>query len=350
MRRRGVIQSLGTLAVVALVASPAAITVAGQAPASDAKAKAPARAAAQPKTAWGEPDLQGLWSNRTVTPFERPTELAGKEVLSDEEAAEFEKKTVAGRNVDVRTQTGTDADVGRAYNEFWWDRGTKVTTHRTSLVIDPPDGKVPALTPEAQSRARDESKQPEFRGAGANGRGSDSYTDRSLFERCITRGMPGAMSPSAYNNNYQIIQSPGYVAIVIEMLGGVRIIPTDGRAHISADIRQWMGDSVGHWEGATLVVDTTNFTDHTLYRGAGGNLHLTERFTRVDANNIDYRFTVDDPTTFTRPWTVAVPYVHTGEPLYDYACHEGNYGMFGILSAGRAQDKAAADAAKKGSR
>jgi hypothetical protein len=206
--------------------------------------------------------------------------------------------------------------------------------------MDPADGRVPPLTAEAQRRALDEWKQPALRGGGANGRGADSYRDRSLFERCITRGMPGAMSPSAYNNNYRIVQSPGFVVVAIEMLGGARIIPTDGRAHVNSGLRQWMGDSRGHWEGNTLVVETTNFTNKTLYRGAAENLRLIEHFTRVDADTIDYRFTVEDSTTFTRPWTVAVPYLRTDEQMFEYACHEGNYGMEGILSGARFQEAA----------
>jgi hypothetical protein len=208
-------------------------------------------------------------------------------------------------------------------------------------VVDPADGRVPPLTEAAKLRAADEAKRPAFRGAGASGRGTDSWLDRSTFERCITRGMPAAMSPTAYNNNYRITQSPGYVAIAIEMLGGTRVIPTDGRPHVNAAIRNWMGDSVGHWEGDTLVVDTRNFTDKVLYRGAAENLHLVERFTRVAADRIDYRVTIDDPTTFTRSWTLAIPFVVTGEDMFEYACHEGNYGMAGILSGAREEERAA---------
>ena len=251
------------------------------------------------------------------------------------------EKRVQETGGDENRKRGTTADVERAYNDFWWDRGTKVTTPRTSLVVDPPDGRVPALTEEARQRAAEEAKRPAFRGAGASGRGADSWLDRSTFERCITRGMPGAMSPSAYNNNYRITQSPGYVAIQIEMLGGTRVIPTDGRPHIGSSIRQWMGDSVGHWEGNTLVVDTTNFTDKVLYRGAAENLHLVERFTRVGPGEIDYRVTITDLTTFTRPWTLAIPFVNTGEEMFEYACHEGNYGMAGILSGAREAERAA---------
>ena len=244
-----------------------------------------------PRTPWGEPDLQGTFSNRTITPFERPANAGTKEFFTPEEVADLEKRAQESGG-DAGRKKGTDADVSRAYNDFWWDRGTKVTTTRTSLVVDPPDGRVPPLTEDAKKRAAEESKRPAFRGTGANGRGVDTWLDRSLFERCITRGMPGAMSPTAYNNNYRITQSPGYVAIQIEMLGGTRVIPTDGRPHANASIRQLMGDSVGHWDGDTLVVETTNFTDKVLYRGAAENLRLVERFTRVGPDEIDYRVTI----------------------------------------------------------
>jgi hypothetical protein len=291
-----------------------------------------------PKTPWGEPDLQGVYSNRTITPFERPANVNGREFFTKEEVAGLESRAQQ-QSGDQNRSKGTDADVSRAYNDFWWDRGTKVTTPRTSLVVEPPDGKVPAQTEAAKLRAADEGKRPAFRGAGANGRGADTWLDRSTFERCITRGLPGAMSPTAYNNNYRFTQGPGFVAIQIEMLGGTRVIPTDGRTHIRSSIRQWMGDSVGRWEGDTLVVDTTNFTDKVLYRGAAENLHLVERFTKVGPGEIDYRVTIEDPTTFAKPWTLAIPYVTTGEDMFEYACHEGNYGMEGILSGARQEER-----------
>jgi len=292
-----------------------------------------------PKTPWGEPDLQGTYSNRTITPFERPANVNGREFFTKEEVAGLESRAQQQSGDEGRNK-GSRQDVERAYNDFWWDRGTKVTTPRTSLVVEPADGKVPAQTEGAKARAADEGKRPAFRGAGATGRGADTWLDRSTFERCITRGMPGAMSPTAYNNNYRFTQGPGFVAIQIEMLGGTRVIPTDGRTHIRSGIRQWMGDSVGRWDGDTLVVDTTNFTDKILYRGAAENLHLVERFTRVGPGEIDYRVTIDDPTTFTKPWTLAIPYVNTGEDMFEYACHEGNYGMEGILSGAREEEKA----------
>jgi hypothetical protein len=301
---------------------------------------------AVPRTPWGEPDLQGTFSNRTITPFERPADLGTREFYTRDEVAAMEKRAREGGG-DAGRKRGTRADVERAYNDFWWDRGTTVTSLRTSLVVDPPDGRVPALTEEARRRQADEANRPAFRGTGASGRGTDSWLDRSTFERCITRGMPGAMSPTAYNNNYRITQSPGVVAIQIEMLGGTRVIPTDGRRHIAGSLRQWMGDSVGRWEGDTLVVETTNFTDKVLYRGAAENLTLVERFTRVGPGEIDYRVTVSDPTTFTRPWTLAIPYVDTGEQMFEYACHEGNYGMDGILRGAREEERAAGEGRKE---
>jgi len=307
----------------------------------------PAKPYTTPKTPWGEPDLQGTFSNRTITPFERPANVNGREFYTAEEVAAMEK-AAAGRGGDEGRNRGTRGDVERAYNDFWWDRGTKVTTLRTSLVVDPPDGRVPPLTEEARKRQADEAKQPAFRGTGANGRGTDTWLDRSTFERCITRGLPGAMSPTAYNNNYRITQSPGYVAIQIEMLGGTRVIPTDGRPHVGPSIRQWMGHSTGRWEGDTLVIETTNFTDKILYRNAAENLNLVERIRRVGPDEIEYRVTITDPTTFTRPWTVSIPYVNTGEDMFEYACHEGNYGMEGILSGAREEERKAAEA-KKGS-
>jgi hypothetical protein len=296
-----------------------------------------------PRTPWGEPDLQGTFSNRTITPFERAPEFKGREFFTREEAAALEKRAEAQGGDEARTK-GTRGDVERAYNDFWWDRGTKVTSLRTSMVIDPPDGRVPPQTEEARTRAAEEPTRPAFRGAGASGRGTDTWLDRSTFERCITRGMPAAMTPTAYNNNYRITQSPGFVAIEIEMLGGTRVIPTDGRPQLSRGIRQWMGSSVGRWDGDTLVVETTNFTDKVLYRGAAENLRLVERFTRVGPDEIDYRVTISDPTTFSRPWTLAIPFIDTGEDMFEYACHEGNYGMEGILSGAREEERAAAAA------
>ena len=305
------------LAVVAL----AAVAVAGQ-------AKTP-HSRTLPRTPWGDPDLQGIWSIATITPFERPIALAGKQVLTEEEAAELEKQTLKTGNQDRRDGAGTDADLARAYNDFWWDRGTKVvTTRQTSLVIDPPDGRVPGFTPEGQKRA-----------TARAARGFDSWEDRSLWERCITRGLP--MVPGPYNNNYQILQTPGYVVILHEMIHDARIIPLDKRPHIGPNIRQWFGDSRGRWEGDTLVVDTLNFTDKAIFRGSTQGLHLIERFTRINKDAVRYEFTIDDPTTFTSKWTAAIPMTNTDEQIYEYACHEGNYGMVNLLNGARVQEKAA---------
>jgi hypothetical protein len=297
-----------------------------------------------PKTPDGQPDLQGTWTNATITPLERPADLAGKEFLTSQEAAEYEKKIAQANNAD-RRDLPAESDVGLAYNDFWYNRGTKIVgTRRTSLIVDPPDGRVPPLTPEAQH------KQDDLRAA-ARGHASDGPESRALTERCIlwpTAGPP--MLPSFYNNNYQIVQAPGYVTILVEMIHDARVIPLDGRPHVSKNVRQWMGDSRGHWEGSTLVVDTTNFTDKTRFRGADEKLHLVERFTRVDADTILYEFTVNDPTAFTKSWTAQIPMRKTGSPVYEYACHEGNYAMAGMLAGARAEEKAATDAAKNGSR
>jgi hypothetical protein len=309
------------------------LTVAGVSLAvATAIAQAPAPRSV-PRPPWGYPDLQGLWTNATVTPFERPANLSGKAVLTQEEAAEFERQTNQARDADNRGG-GTEADLGRAYNQFWFERGTKVVgTRRTSLVTDPPDGRVPALTPAAQSRA-------DARAEARRRSPADGPEDRSLVERCIlwpTAGPP--MVPGAYNNNYQILQAPGHVAILIEMIHDVRIIPLDGRPHAPQAIRQWMGDSRGRWDGNTLIVTTTNFTDKTIFRGSSANLKIVERFTRVDPDTLDYQFSIDDPESFTRSWTAAVPMTKTDGPIFEYACHEGNYGMTNLLKGARAEDK-----------
>jgi len=279
-----------------------------------------------PKTPWGEPDLQGTYSNRTITPFERPANVNGREFFTKEEVAALESRAQQSGGDEGRTK-GSRQDVERAYNDFWWDRGTKVTTPRTSLVVDPPDGRVPAQTEAAKLRAADEAKRPAFRGAGASGRGTDTWLDRSTFERCITRGMPGAMSPTAYNNNYRITQSPGFVAIQIEMLGGARVIPTDGRTHVRSSIRQWMGDSVGRWEGDTLVVDTNGLRDGLWADFNGSPLtdqaKIRERFRRPNYGTLDVQVTIDDPKAYTRPFTVAVKqHLALNTDLLEYACLE----------------------------
>jgi hypothetical protein len=288
-----------------------------------------------PKTPDGQPDLQGIWTNVTITPLERPAEFAGKPFLTPREAAAYEKRVRQNNDAD-RRDGGSDADLGRAYNDAWYDRGTKVVgTRQTSLIVDPPDGRIPPLTPEAQK------KQAELREA-ARGHQFDGPENRALAERCLlwaTAGPP--MLPSFYNNNYQIVQTPGYVMILVEMIHDARIIPLDGRPHLPSAVREWMGDSRGHWEGNTLVVETTNFSDKTRFRGADENMRLIERFTRVAPDTIRYEFTVDDPTAFTRKWTAQIPMQKTEGPIYEYACHEGNYALADVLRGARAEEKSA---------
>lgn len=295
-----------------------------------------------PRTSFGQPDLQGIWTNATITPLERPRELGNKQFFTPEEAAKYERETNQRNNADNR-ESNPEADVNHAYNQFWWDRGTKVVSGlRTSLIVDPPDGRIPALTPAAEQRVTAQM-------AYAREHPTDGPESRSLAERCLlwpTAGPP--MLPSFYNNNYEIVQTRDSVAILVEMIHDVRMIPLDGRPHLPPMIRQWMGDSRGRWEGNTLVVDTTNFTDKSRFRGADENLHLTERFTRVSPDTILYEFTVDDPTAFTKTWTAQIPMTKAKGPIFEYACHEGNYALADILAGARAAEKrAAADASKQ---
>jgi hypothetical protein len=296
----------------------------------------------------GHPDLNGIWTTATLTPLERSKELAGKPFFTREEAATFEKQTIQDLNADRRDKNH-EADLARAYNDAWWDWGTKVAkTLQTSLVVDPPDGRVPPYTPEAQKRiaARAEAIQERCKHTVCipsvfDFLPADGPEDRSLMDRCILfPDAPVPMLPNAYNNNYQIVESPGYVAIGMEMIHDVRVIPLDGRPHLPQNIRQWLGDPRGHWEGNTLVVETTNFTDKTRFRNSTRNMRLIERFTLRDADTLIYEFTVDDPATFTRPWTASIPMSKSKGPVFEYACHEGNYGLAGMLSAARTQEKA----------
>jgi hypothetical protein len=319
--------ALVAVAVVLLPSDPAA----GQAPARDT-AKARASAGKALRTPWGDPDLQGVWTNTTTTPFERPAAHGDKAVLSEEERIELDEQAV--RNADRAPKSG---DPG-TYNDFWFDRGRR--SDRTSLIIDPPDGRLPALTPQAKELQAEISKAR--RGA------PTTWEDVSLYERCITRSLPGAMLPGFYNHNYHILQSPGYVAIVVEMIHDVRIIPTDGRPHLGRTINSWLGDSRGRWEGNTLVVETTNIRPGRELRpsrtvmGGTEQLKVVERFTRVDADTVDYQFTVTDPWMFTRPWTVSTPMAKADIPIYEYACHEGNYAIVNMLSGARKAEREAA--------
>jgi len=278
---------------------------------------------AQPRTAWGDPDLQGIWNYATMTPLERPRELADKDVLTQEEAAEYERQTFERQDTTTANTAGPD----------WWER-ERLTNRRTSLIVDPPNGRVPPLTPEAQKRATELAQARRKRGP------ANSLEDLglSLSVRCVqwsTAGPP--MLPVMYNNNVQFVQTHQYVAILNEMIHDARIVPMDGRPH--GKIRQWMGDSRGHWEGNALVVDTVNFSEKTSFRGSDGHLHLIERFTRTGPDTIEYQFTVEDQTIWTRSWTAAFPLRATEGPIYEYACHEGNArSVEGILSGARTPD------------
>jgi hypothetical protein len=300
-----------------------------------AAAVAIAAQATSPRS-FGERDLQGIWTNATVTPLERPAEFAGKEFLTEAEAAAFEKRA-RDRNDADRREGDAEADLATGYNDLFWERGRSVvSTRRTSLVVDPPDGRIPPLTPEAQAKAAARAEARRLRPA-------DGPEDRSLDDRCIVRGTSGPpMLPAGYSNNYQIVQSADSVAILVEMIHDARIIPIDAvnaHPHLSGNIRQLTGDPRGRWEGRTLVVETTNFTDRRPFRGSGGHLRVTERFTRADATTLLYQFTVDDPETFTRPWSGEIPMKKIVGPIFEYACHEGNYSMAYILSAARHEER-----------
>ena len=283
-----------------------------------------------PRTPWGQPDLQGVWTNSTTTPLERPADLADKAVLTDEERRLRDAKVASQVSFD---RAGALPGVG-AYNEFWMERGA--LNHRTSLVIDPPDGKIPALTAAGQARAS-------ALAADRKDHRDESFETLTAYDRWISRSLPGAMLPGFYNHNYQIVQTRDYVVILVEMIHDARIVPLNGRPHANAAIRSWLGDSRGRWEGDTLVIDTTNVNDKVFERGVlfgvGGDVQLTERFRRTGANSMDYEFTVNAPTAFTRPWTVAAPMAKIDGSIYEYACHEGNYSVPNILKGARAQEK-----------
>jgi len=302
-----------------------------------------------PRTPDGKPDLQGVWTNATLTPLERPASMSGKATLSDAEAAVWEKKNKDDEaKYDGKADNPIADSLGSGgtggYNALFVDHGTELAridgVKRTSLIIDPPDGKVPPIT--AEARARNAAMMRAF------GK-FDSVKDRPLGERCLTSfgsssGPP--MLPVLYNNNYQIVETPENIVILVEMVHDARIIRMNA-THAPASVRQWFGDSIGHWEGDTLVVDTTNFTDKTRFRGSSENLHAVERFTRIDQNTILYRVTLDDPTTFSKAWTIEYPFVATKSPIYEYACHEGNYAMTDILGGARKADAEKAEKAEK---
>ncbi len=295
-----------------------------------------------PRTSWGAPDLQGVWDFRSLTPMERPADLADQEVFTSEEAASFSEEILQERSRDQEDAEAAAA-TGRvvAYNDFWFDWGSTVTTDRTSLIVAPPDGRVPALVAAAERRRA--GREAARAGVGRDEVSPGGWIDElSPSVRCITgfnQGPP--MTPSAYNNNMQLFQTEDHVVILNEMVHDARIVPLDGRPHLPAELRQWIGSSRGHWDGDTLVVETINRRDES-FRDSTRYLHLTERFTRADANTLVYEVTLDDPTTWTQPWTFVVPMVRNEGEVYEYACHEGNYYMANMLHAMRAEEAAAA--------
>jgi hypothetical protein len=305
---------------------------------------------APPRTREGRPDLQGVWSYATLTPLERPEEFAGKAFFTEAEASAFERRTLDVQNRDRRDGDGPSGrgpdgrtDLDRAYNQVWWEYGARVVgTRRTSLVIDPPDGQIPPMTAAGLKSAEDKrglwTANGEYEG-GARGLSFDSYLDRPLQERCLGWTVTGPpMLPGAYNNNMEVFQTPDSVVIVNEMVHEHRIVPLEAGPPVGASIKLWMGNSRGRWDGDTLIVDTTNFRP-TVFRGASTSLHLVERFKRVDGDTLLYEFTVNDPVTWTRPWTVQFPMTRSREPIFEYACHEGNYSLPNILAGARAAEK-----------
>jgi hypothetical protein len=333
MRTRVLVSTFALLATAWLASSRLPAQIASAAP------TAPGAAKAIPRTSWGDPDLQGVWDYRTITPLERRPELGDREFYTDDEVAQLEGR--AARRMDAPPDPNAPANLVHA--QYLTDPGRRVDdAHRTSLIVDPPNGKMPPLTPAALER------QAAARAANAGARSggkADSYRDRTLLERCITRGLPGAILPGLYNNNIRISQSPGFVAIVHEMVHETRVVPLDGSPYTG--LRGYMGESRGHWEGDTLVVETRNFNGKAGFRGSGENLTMTERYTRVAPNKIDFQLTFDDDTQWTQPWTVAYS-MHPAEgELYEYACHEGNYGLRNILENARDEERAAAAAKRK---
>lgn len=346
MKKRFLLTTTGLI----VVAISASITVAGQLrqlpqPAQPgAAAKPAAKPYVVPKTPDGQPDLQGYWTNATYTPLERPNNVA-KEFYTPEEYAQTLKTRT--QSEEEQTVPGTTADVHYDFTQFGLDtsQSTIALNLRTSLIVDPPDGKLPPRVgaPAGGQGGRGAPAAPGARGGGARGGQYDSVQNMPVGSRCIIMGGSGPpLMDAGYNANYQIVQGAGYVMILTEMVHDVRVIPLDPRPLPPQELKQWVGLSRGRWEGNTLVVETTNFNGRRLFQGAGPNMRVIERFTRVAEDQIDYRFTVEDETVWTRPWTAAVPLAKTVGPIFEFACHETNYGVANILSGARAEEAAAA--------
>ena len=304
-----------------------------------AKPETPAKPWKLSRTADGQPDLQGFWTNTTYVPLERPKNVT-KAFYTKEEVAENIKRAAAIE--EEQPEPGTVADVHYDFTQFGLDRsqGPLALNLRTSLIVDPPDGRIPPMTADGLRRAAERAEARKRLGP------LDAAQGQPLSVRCIIMDRIGPpMLAGAYNNNYQIVQVPGYVMILVEMIHDVRIIPLDGRPQLPASVRQWTGSYRGRWEGDTLVVESTNFNGKNPFQGSSENMRLIERFTRVDENTMRYQFTIDDPSTWTRPWSAEVPWAKTIGPLFEHACHEGNYGLANILAGARAEEKRAAEAA-----
>ena len=324
----------GILAI-ACIAAPAAWPQTGQSPAP------PSKPYTVPKNSFGQPDLAGTWTNNNATPLQRPAQWADKALLTD---AELEAVKGAARDLEAdgdalfgdelildavggkEKSESHDTETGN-YNGFWLP--PRDFERRTSLIIDPPNGRIPPMTPEAQARRAATAEQRRLHPA-------DGPSSRGLSERCITFGVPRLTA--AYSSVFQVVQSPNEVVFVMETIHNARVIPLDGRPHLSSGIPQWDGNSRGHWEGDTLVVDTIGFSPKSDMQGSSSGLHLVERFTRIAPDVLQYDATMSDPSTWTQPWTVRIPLKQIDEPLIEYACHEGNYGMFGILAGARKQE------------
>jgi hypothetical protein len=339
MNHRFLVSAGGLIVLIAGILLPT-MPAAGQATSAAAKTNGtPAKPYTPPRTPDGQPDLQGFWTNTTYTPLERPKDV-NKEFFTQEEALELIKKAadVEGE----QTEPGTILDVHYDFTQFGLDRsqGGFALNLRTSMIVDPPGGRIPPMTAEGQKRAAERAEARKRMGAA-----TDAVQNQSLSVRCILMDRDGPpMLAGAYNNNYQFVQIPGYVMILVEMLHDVRIIPLDGRPQMPQNVRQMMGSSRGRWEGNTLVIETTNFTDKTAFQGASENMRLTERFTRVAEDTMRYQFTVDDPATWAKPWTAETPWKKSIGPLFEHACHEGNYGLYNTLAGARAEEKKAAEA------
>ena len=345
---------LGSLAVAVAIAAAGVATVQGQAPAN---AKSPAaKKWTPPRTPDGRPDLQGNWSNNSVTPLERPAAWAGKQFLTDAELAELRRLTaevtedggdaqfgdsiIENALAGKKNPTSTDAGTGN-YNHFWLVE-REVEDRRTALITDPADGRLPPLAPAARERQAAAAGQRRQRTL-------DNPEDRGLGERCVNFGVP--KMGAGYNSYYQIVQTPGNVVFMSEMAHDARIIPVDGRPHMNKNIQQWNGDPRGRWEGDTFVIESTNFSPKSQFRGSAEKLQLVERFTRVGRDTLNYEITVTDPTVWTKPWTALIPLRRTDDLIYEYACHEGNYrSMEGSLKGTRTLEKEAAAATKTSSR